>query len=179
LNPSYPLIASARPGNLMRWVGVAHSPRGQREGHLFEASTDVIQRGGSGIERLSLAYGLLACLAWGVLAPSSAMAACGSYVKPRKSAGSTELPMLVLAQTDVVLPPSAPLPRPGCHLCKGKPVTPPPLPAAVSVEQDESRAYLTTVDATPSLGGDWFKSGRDRFRPIHRTFLILHPPRTR
>ena len=31
LNPPYPLIASARPGNLSAWFDVAFSPRGQRE----------------------------------------------------------------------------------------------------------------------------------------------------
>ena len=64
----------------------------------------MFQRVGSGNERLSLAYGLIACLAWGVLAPSSAMAACGTDVTSRTTAGSTERLMIALARTDGRVP---------------------------------------------------------------------------
>ena len=137
----------------------------------------MFERFGSGNERLSLPYGLIACLAWGVLAPSSATAACGSYVTPRTTAGSTERLTIALARTDVGFLPSAPLRRSPCPLCSRKPAEPPPLPAAVPAPSFESWPFLTTADANPSLGGGWFNSERDRSRPIHRPFLILHPPR--
>jgi hypothetical protein len=139
----------------------------------------VFQRVGSGNKRLSLPYGLIACLAWGVLAPSSATAASGSYVTSRTTAGSTERLTIALARTDVRFPPCGPFPCCPCSgaCCSGAPAPKPlPLPAAVSAPRVESWAFLATADATPSLGGDWFDSERDRYRPIHRTFLILRPP---
>ena len=142
----------------------------------------MFQRVGSGNERLSLAYGLLACLAWGALAPSSAMAARGTDVTSRTSAGSTERQEIALARTDVRFPPRGPFPCCPCSgaCCSGKPAPPPlPLPAAVSAPRVDSWAFFATADATPSLGGDWFDSEGDRSRPIYRTFLILRPPPAR
>ena len=111
----------------------------------FLSTTDVFQRVGSGNERLSLAYGLIACLAWGVLAPSSAMAACGSYVTSRTTAGSTERLMKALARPDVGFPPCGPFaccPCSGLAARKSRPTPPPPLPAAVSAPHVESWAFL-------------------------------------
>jgi hypothetical protein len=140
----------------------------------------VFQRVGSGNERLSLAYGLIACLASGVLAPSSAMAARCTDVTSRTTAESLERLMIALARTDARFPRCGPFACCPCSgpCCSGDPApTPPqPLPAAVSAPRVESWAFLATADATPSLGGNWFDSEPDRYRPIHRTFLILRPP---
>jgi hypothetical protein len=145
----------------------------------FVAATDVFQRVGSGDERLSLAYGLIACFAWGMLAPSSAMAVQVTDVTSRTTAASTESLTTGFARTDVRFHPRGPFPCCPCSgaCCSGAPAPRPlPLPAAVSAPRAESWAFLATAGAAPSLGGDWCDSERDRYRPIHRTFQILRPP---
>ena len=179
LNSHHLLIASARPRNLGCWMNVAFSPRGQRKRAFLEAATDVFERAGSGNERLSLLYGLIACLALGMLAPSSAMAARGTDVSRRTPGESIERLRIALARADVRLPAGGPFPCCPCSgaCCSGKPAPPPqPPPAAISAPRAESWAFLAIADASPSLGADWFDSEQDRFRPIHRTFLILRPP---
>jgi hypothetical protein len=143
---------------------------------IFEVATDVFQRVGSRNERLSLAYGLIAWLAWGVLAPSSAMATCAPYVKSRTTAGLNERLIKALSLPDAGFASSSPHRRGRCPLCSSKQPAPPPLPAAVPPPHVQTWAFLTAA-ATPSLSGDWFSSEQDRSRPIHRHFLILHPPR--